>query len=72
MEEYKHAMLELEGLKISDTHGNVLGEEEGTETEPIAASDGDAHKDTEEELKEVECPELVELSASNKEFKPFR
>lgn len=74
MEEYKHAMLELEGLKVSDTHANVRGEQEETEREPIATSDGDTQKDTEEELKEAEdeCPELSDLSASNKEFKPFR
>lgn len=73
-EEYKHAMLELEGLKVSDTHANVQGEQEETETEPMATSDRDTQKDTEEELKEAEddCPQLADLSASNKEFKPFR
>uniref|UniRef100_A0A8D0AKE4 Serine/threonine-protein kinase RIO2 n=1 Tax=Sander lucioperca TaxID=283035 RepID=A0A8D0AKE4_SANLU len=79
MEEYKHAMLELEGLKVSDSHADIQdkenesekGEEQkGTETS-TGRSDGE--KDLEEELNEAEdeCPELADLSASNKEFKPF-
>lgn len=84
MEEYKHAMLELEGLKVSDTHADRQDEEEEksekteeqkeTETAPAAGSDEETEKDLEEELKEAEdeCPELTDLSAANKEFKPFR
>ncbi|GAA6224829.1 serine/threonine-protein kinase RIO2 [Lates japonicus] len=84
MEEYKHAMLELEGLKVSDTHADRQDEEEeksekreeqkATETAPAAGSDEETEKGLEEELKEVEdeCPELTDLSAANKEFKPFR
>ncbi|XP_056232454.1 serine/threonine-protein kinase RIO2 [Seriola aureovittata] len=84
MEDYKHAMLELEGLKVSDTHAGRQDEEEEksekreeqkeTETSTAARSDEESEKDLEEELKEAvdECPELAELSASNKEFKPFR
>lgn len=88
MEEYKHAILELEGLKVSDRHVSVQAQEDHVkddkdkqeeeqrhaETELSAKSDGDTEKDTEEELKEAEddCPELADLSASNKEFKPFR
>uniref|UniRef100_A0A3Q1HLB0 Serine/threonine-protein kinase RIO2 n=1 Tax=Anabas testudineus TaxID=64144 RepID=A0A3Q1HLB0_ANATE len=90
MEEYKHAMLELEGLKVSSTLAHVheeegkkenvqakeednnenQGEQKENVTEPTATSDGD----TEDELREAEneCPELADLSASNKEFKPFR
>uniref|UniRef100_A0A8B9R637 Serine/threonine-protein kinase RIO2 n=1 Tax=Astyanax mexicanus TaxID=7994 RepID=A0A8B9R637_ASTMX len=55
IEEYKHAMLELEGLKI--------------------ITDSPKHLQSEEELEnedEDECPDLVDLSACNKEFKPFR
>ncbi|KAM9360463.1 serine/threonine-protein kinase RIO2 [Symphorus nematophorus] len=84
MEEYKHAMLELEGLKVSDKHADLQDEDnEGereeeqkdTETAPAARSDEETEKDlNEEELNEAEdeCPELADLSTSNKEFKPFR
>ncbi|KAF7660158.1 hypothetical protein LDENG_00286780 [Lucifuga dentata] len=81
IEEYKHAILELEGLKVSETYADTEDEEEESEK-------GDAQKETEmaprtrreegeefeEELKEVEdvCPELADFPASNKEFKPFR
>uniref|UniRef100_A0AAR2JKN5 Serine/threonine-protein kinase RIO2 n=1 Tax=Pygocentrus nattereri TaxID=42514 RepID=A0AAR2JKN5_PYGNA len=47
IEEYKHAMLELEGLKIDF--------------------------ESDEELEnDDECPDLVDLSACNNEFRPFR
>ncbi|TMS03702.1 Serine/threonine-protein kinase RIO2 [Larimichthys crocea] len=83
MEEYKHAMLELEGLKVSDTHADVQDEDDKgekeeeqkeTETEPPAKTDEETEKDLEAELNEAEdeCPELADLSTSNKEFKPFR
>ncbi len=83
MEEYKHAMLELEGLKISDAHADKQdedsesekgGEQKETETAPTARSDEETEKDLEEELNEAEdeCPELADLCTSNKEFKPFR
>ncbi|XP_074526430.1 serine/threonine-protein kinase RIO2 [Halichoeres trimaculatus] len=83
MEEYKHAMLELEGLKVSDTLTETRAEdretEKGTEqneteTKPAAQSDEETERDKEEELNEAddECPELSDLSAANKEFKPFR
>ncbi|KAG8012070.1 Serine/threonine-protein kinase RIO2 [Nibea albiflora] len=82
MEEYKHAMLELEGLKVGDTHADVQDEVEGekeeeqkeTETEPPAKTDEETEKDLEDELNEAEdeCPELADLSTSNKDFKPFR
>uniref|UniRef100_A0A3Q1BV65 Serine/threonine-protein kinase RIO2 n=1 Tax=Amphiprion ocellaris TaxID=80972 RepID=A0A3Q1BV65_AMPOC len=82
MEEYKHAMLELEGLKVSDTHANIQDQEEEKsenreeekETETTSPSRGDEETEAlEEELKEAddECPELTDLSACNKEFKPF-
>ncbi|XP_070820571.1 serine/threonine-protein kinase RIO2 [Chaetodon trifascialis] len=83
MEEYKHAMLELEGLKVSDTNveeqdedneREKAEEEKETERAATARSDEETEKDLEEELNEAEdeCPELADLSASNKEFKPFR
>lgn len=84
LEEYKHAMLELEGLKVSDSHADIQDEEEKesekgeeqkeTETTSTARSDEEPEKVLEEELNEAkdECPELADLSASNKEFKPFR
>lgn len=82
LEEYKHAMLELEGLKVTDTHQVTQdrGQEKTEETVKGEQKDtqtffDDAWRDLEEEeLKEVEdeCPELEDLSAANKEFKPFR
>jgi len=74
IEEYKHAMRELEGLKVSETHGNTQ-DQEGEKTEvPFTARGDEETEELEEELKEAEdeCPELTDLSASNKEFKPFR
>lgn len=82
MDEYKHAMLELEGLKVSETSAGRSDEEEESSEEakevPEVVSTAGAQEETrtelEEELKEAEdeCPELAELSTSNKEFKPFR
>ncbi|XP_070689744.1 serine/threonine-protein kinase RIO2 [Pempheris klunzingeri] len=85
MEEYKHAVLELEGLKLSGTHADTQDDDDdddcqrneeqtGSETAPSALSDNDTGKDMQEELDEVEdeCPALADLSTSNKEFKPFR
>ncbi|KAL3063142.1 hypothetical protein OYC64_002843 [Pagothenia borchgrevinki] len=95
MDEYKHAMLELEGLKISDStadkHEEQREEEEEqketettspaererqkeTETTSPAVGDEEPGKDLEKELSEAEdeCAELGDLSAANKDFKPFR
>lgn len=82
VDEYKHAMLELEGLKVSETSAGRSDQEEESSEEseevPEVISTAGAQEETrtelEEELKEAEdeCPELAELSASNKEFKPFR
>lgn len=79
-EEYKHAILELEGLKVSDSNADTQEEDkesEGEEDEEpgithIAGSIEETGKDHNEELNEAEdgYPEL--LSASNKNFKPFR
>lgn len=83
MEEYKHAMLELEGLKISKetpSEENDTEEHEGARCqEDIPAEDiqketdisKDLGRDEEDEV-EDECPDLVDLSACNKEFRPFR
>ncbi|KAM9743769.1 serine/threonine-protein kinase RIO2 [Menidia menidia] len=74
MEEYRHAMLELEGLKVSETHADTQDEgEEKTEVALTAGGD-DKTEELEEELREAEeeCPELTDISAANKEFKPFR
>ncbi|XP_060739846.1 serine/threonine-protein kinase RIO2 [Tachysurus vachellii] len=87
MDEYEHAMLELEGLKIGneassvekhaeDQHGSDTSSE--TEISPEGANDfvTDCLRrlENDEELKENEdeCPDLVDLSAYNKDFKPFR
>lgn len=81
MEEYKHAILELEGLKVSDSHTDTQeedkeseGEEEEPGITPTAGSGEETEKGHDDELNEVEdeCPELLDLSAANKEFKPFR
>ncbi|XP_041741777.1 serine/threonine-protein kinase RIO2 [Coregonus clupeaformis] len=77
MEEYRHAILELEGLKVSDTQTEThteTGDEEGgepRETDPEAVVMGGLHEAREKEEEDV-CPELVDLSSSNREFKPFR
>ncbi|KAK6306284.1 hypothetical protein J4Q44_G00232090 [Coregonus suidteri] len=77
MEEYRHAILELEGLKVSDTQTEThteTGDEEGgepRETDPEAVVMGGLDEAREKEEEDV-CPELVDLSSSNREFKPFR
>lgn len=82
IDEYKHAMLELEGLKVSETPAVTQDQKEESSEEskdvpevvPTPGGHGETGGEFEEELKEAEdeCPELTELSASNKEFKPFR
>ncbi|XP_062307183.1 serine/threonine-protein kinase RIO2 [Osmerus eperlanus] len=106
LEEYRHAMLELEGLKVCDPQTDTppqseerVEEEERREERveeeerreggcprPTDASqvngrdeadegkEGDEGRRDDEEEKEVEdaCPDLLDLSAVNKEFKPFR
>ncbi|KAF4074309.1 hypothetical protein AMELA_G00238090 [Ameiurus melas] len=86
MEEYKHAILELEGLKIGN---ETSSEETRTEEQQGEASSGKEicrdgvndlvtdssrrlENDEEFEENEDECPDLVDLSVYNKEFKPFR
>ncbi len=78
IDEYKQAMLELEGLNISK---DTPTEENDTEEEEIPSEDvrketvSDITKDLEREEEneeEDECPDLVDLSASNKELRPFR
>lgn len=83
MEEYEHAIQELEGLKLSDTHANIededkedegTGKEKETDIAATTRGDGETKKNLDEELCEAEdeCPELADLSTSNKDFKPFR
>ncbi|XP_008417025.1 serine/threonine-protein kinase RIO2 [Poecilia reticulata] len=82
IDEYKHSMQELEGLKVSETPAVTQDQKEESSDEskdvPEVVPTPGGHEETggefEEELKEAEdeCPELAELSASNKEFKPFR
>lgn len=83
MEEYKQAVQELEGLKFSDTRADTPDkdkEDEETEIETetrlesAVGGDEETEKDLEDELCEAEdeCPDLADLSTSNKEFKPFR
>lgn len=83
MDEYEHAILELEGLKISsaeehteEQHGRSSpGEESCTGGVRDLVTDTSTSLESNEELEkenEDECPELVDLSAFNKEYKPFR
>lgn len=83
MEEYNHAILELGGMKVNDpeTDPHDAGtekptrEEEQKETEPelVVRSDNEEERDVQEEGEAEDfCPELLNLSASNGEFKPFR
>lgn len=86
MEEFRHAILELEGLKIGNetSSGQEHTKEQCGETSPEKESCSDSlydlvtdtsrrlESDEEIEENEDECPELVDLSAFNKEFKPFR
>ncbi|KAK5871390.1 hypothetical protein PBY51_004274 [Eleginops maclovinus] len=82
MDEYEHALRELVGLKISESNADKheeqsMKEEEeqkDTETTSTAKGDEEPEKDLEKELSEAEdeCTELADLSASNKDFKPFR
>ncbi|XP_019722496.1 serine/threonine-protein kinase RIO2 [Hippocampus comes] len=82
--DYKNALLELEGLKVTDTNGDIREEaksekeegesdkkEEEEERNPEARCIDKTMNDLEEELQD-EFPELADLSASNKEFIPFR
>lgn len=83
--DYNNALLELEGLKVSDTNGDIREEaesekeegesdkkeEEEKERNPEARCIDKTMNDLEEELQD-EFPELADLSASNKEFIPFR
>lgn len=84
MEEYKTAMLELEGLKISKeipSEESHVEEHEGAEYESKIPLE-DIQKETVCDIKDLgrveegegedECPDLVDMSASNKEFRPFR
>lgn len=74
MAQYEHAMLELEGLKVGETNANIDQEEEMTKEEEIPSGVRNMEEREEEEVKEAEddCPELTDLSSSNREFKPFR
>lgn len=82
IEEYNQTMLELEGLKVGDPHEKIQDQKEESSKEtkevtPVASpaeADKETGKEFEEELKEEddECPELTDLSASNKALKPFR
>uniref|UniRef100_A0AAY5K4J3 Serine/threonine-protein kinase RIO2 n=1 Tax=Esox lucius TaxID=8010 RepID=A0AAY5K4J3_ESOLU len=79
VEEYRHALLELEGLKVSDTqtHSETgQGEGEGqAEGERVFGSESAVMADIDEDREKEEddvCPALVDLSSSNREFKPFR
>lgn len=80
VEEYKRAILELEGMKIGNEASSDekrSEEEDHAEKEICPESGNDLVTDSTSRLEsneenEDECPELVDLSAFNKDFKPFR
>lgn len=101
LEEFRNAILELEGLKIGedvppgeamyqvwvpqpDEHSQATETAEAgrTPTEPDCKAYQEPGRDDKEEEEggaegeeqeaADECPELVDLSSANKEFKPFR
>lgn len=112
LEEYKQAMLELEGLRLGEEDTGKKGHKREPSQDQTDCDPGQrllVHTDTDEEKREQgepehntddtetrieaqevggavpvslgsdeelgeedECPELVDLSAINKEFKPFR
>ncbi|KAM6965185.1 serine/threonine-protein kinase RIO2 [Aplochiton taeniatus] len=88
MAEYKQAMRELEGLTVNEpqTDAHIETQEqhgakemerregEQKETSQVSGSDEDKEEQEQEQEKEGEdmLPELVDLSAANKEFIPFR
>ncbi|XP_053336497.1 serine/threonine-protein kinase RIO2 [Clarias gariepinus] len=80
VEEYKRAILELEGMKIGNEASSDekrSEEEDHAEKEICPESGNDSVTDSSNRLEsneenEDECPELVDLSAFNKDFKPFR
>lgn len=77
LEEFEYAMLELEGLHLS-------GEKDPEEHEATSAvrnicsdvndvvTNTADNVESEEFENDDECPDLVDLSACNKEFMPFR
>ncbi|XP_057688986.1 serine/threonine-protein kinase RIO2 [Corythoichthys intestinalis] len=72
--DYNNAILELEGLKVSKTNGakeEVAEKRKEDETHSDAKIIDETVNDLEEELEDA-FPELSDLSALNKEFKPFR
>ncbi|XP_076853686.1 serine/threonine-protein kinase RIO2 [Brachyhypopomus gauderio] len=83
LEEYNHAMLELEGLKIGE---ETPAEEENqpelgdtcsateicTDHADVTTENPSDVYRVEELESEDDCPDLVDISACNKEFKPFR
>ncbi|XP_036383156.1 serine/threonine-protein kinase RIO2 [Megalops cyprinoides] len=82
MEEFRQAMEELEGLKVGEDALSSEGAPRPDTTKEAGDSLGAAPTapDTEEQAdtpgrdddQDNECPELVDLSAHNKEFRPFR
>ncbi|KAJ4942021.1 hypothetical protein JOQ06_011891 [Pogonophryne albipinna] len=74
----KHEEQSEEEQKETETTSPAVGEEEEeqkeTETTSPAVGEEEPRKDLEKELSEAEdeCPELGDLSAANKDFKPFR
>ncbi|XP_048834672.1 serine/threonine-protein kinase RIO2 [Brienomyrus brachyistius] len=100
LEEFRNAILELEGLKIGEdvpadeanyqilvpqpaeqSQPTEMAEVDRTPTEPdckayqdpgSGAEKGEGEAEGEEQEAADECPELVDLSSANKEFRPFR
>lgn len=83
LDDFKHALLELDGVKLSGSNVDSSDSrqeevvktllEQKAECEAETTRD-EAREEEEEEENEAEdeCPELTDLSAFNKDFKPFR
>ncbi|XP_066568109.1 serine/threonine-protein kinase RIO2 [Amia ocellicauda] len=78
MSEFNDALLELEGLTLSGEaqpglgcpEPNVIQEDGSLETARDSTDTADPESDEEEQAEE--CPDLVDLSAANKKYQPFR
>lgn len=84
LEEFKHALLELEGVKSMDSNVEnsvergeeciKVSEKHTAEMEPAMTNEEKTEESEEDKLNEAddECPELTDFSTCNKDFKPFR
>ncbi|XP_015220738.2 serine/threonine-protein kinase RIO2 [Lepisosteus oculatus] len=78
MNEFQQALLELEGLSVSGSsktgfeHSAFQTDSRLEKSQQSGDDETTADKESEEDENEDECPDLVDLSAANKEYRPFR